>query len=120
MFTNLLVEVTGVNCIYEGASGMAAMLEGMIAVAKSDHLKKFKFIIHDLSRVTQFKHDDYALVMTAAQMEACIYTNPSIKMAIVSGDVEGDIAGQLLSEHLKRPMHVFQTPELAMIWAKSW
>jgi hypothetical protein len=99
---------------------MAQMLEAMNLIGKQDRLKRFKFVIHDLSNVTDFDYDEYALLMTAAQMEACFLTNRNIKIALVSEDTHGEIAGQLLSDLLKRPLHVFTTAALAMVWVRSW
>jgi hypothetical protein len=58
--------------------------------------------------------------MTAAQLEACLAANRKIKFAIVSEDAYGDVAGQLLSDLLKRPLHVFTSVALAMVWFRSW
>jgi hypothetical protein len=120
MSAHLIFEATGATCSYEGASGMAQMLDSMNAVGRHDCLKKFRFVVHDLSNVTDFEHDDHSLVMTAAQMEACINANRNLKFAIVSDDVHGEIAGQLLSDILKRPLHVFKSLALAMVWVRSW
>jgi hypothetical protein len=120
MAANLNFEATGVTCIYEGVSGMAQMLDAMNLIGKHERLKRFDFIVHDLSGVTEFNFDEYALVMTAAQMEACSFSNRTIKIAIVSDDNHGEIAGQLLSDLLKRPLHVFTSSALAMVWVRSW
>ena len=120
MTANTIVLSRGVICAYEGPSGTRAMLEAMIEVAQNDCLRSFNFIIHDLINVTNFNQDDDALTMTAAQMQACIHVNSSLKIAIVSDEFFGDIVAQLLSEHLRRPVILFQYPELAMVWANSW
>jgi hypothetical protein len=120
MAANLVFDSNVVTCIYEGSSGMEQMLEAMNSVGKHDRLKRFQFVIHDLSGVIDFDFDDCATVMTAAQIQACTFANPKIKFAIVSEDAYGEIVGQLMSDLLKRPLHVFTLDTLAMVWLRSW
>ena len=96
------------------------MLEAMNSVGKHDKLKRFKFIVFDLSNVTEFDFDEYSLVMAAAQLEACFCANRRIKVAVVSGGAHGDIVAQLLGDLLKRPLHVFTSVSVALVWARSW
>jgi hypothetical protein len=120
MLANLFFDSNGVTCIYEGSSSMGEMLEAMNSIGRHDRLKRIQFVIHDFLNITDFDYDDYAAVMTAAQIQACISANAKIKFAIVSDDAYGDIAGQILSDLLKRPLHVFTTVTLAMVWLRSW
>jgi len=120
MSLTLNFEATGVTCVYEGLSGTPEMLDAMNSIGKHDRRKRFKFVIHDLSAVTDFVQDEDALVMAAAQIEACFTANRDIKIAIVSENVHGEIVGQLLRGLLKRPLHVFASVALAMVWVRSW
>jgi hypothetical protein len=119
MKQNIVWEDHGVYCAFTGDVVYQNINSVLIEINKHDNYEHFRYTIYDFSAARTVAVADGDITKMLAHTLGAAYSNPTMKTALIGGNIDHVAVAETLKSKSKRPVELFQNLEEARAWLQG-